>query len=84
MLTSGNLEKPTQFGKYRTVDAYAATATHCADSDVATVARKGLIVVILQLPSFYSRKLEINYTLVVYCLNYFLAKLKTKLLGMIL
>lgn len=38
--------KTTQFSKYRTVDAYAETAdaqsTHCADADVATVARSGL------------------------------------------
>lgn len=39
-------KKTTQFSKYRTVDAYAETAgaqsTHCADADVATVARSGL------------------------------------------
>lgn len=35
-----------QLGKYRTVDTYASSAgarsTHCADADVATLARNGL------------------------------------------
>lgn len=34
-----------QFGKYRTVDAYAVTAgalsNHCADADVATITCNG-------------------------------------------